>query len=661
MEKYNTKDDKTKEIIKRAIDGHGDKYDYSVTEYINSKTKIKIRCKKHDFIFEKSCYEFTIVKRGCPKCTIENKEALKNKNREKYRDNFIKKAKAIHGDKYDYSKMKYKNKKTKVKIFCNIDQDHGFFLITPENHTGTNKSGCQKCAISRHKKLITLTREQFIEKCIKTHGDKYDYSKTVYKAMREPVNVFCKIHKTEFTQTAYDHCRKTGCPKCNGGVMLTKDVILEKIKDAHGDKYDYSLFKDYKGVNHNIDIICYKHGVFSQRLSRHINEKKSGCPKCVGQNKTTDEVIKEFKSVHGDRYNYSEVKYKCANDKVIIICKIHGKFEQTPCHHYLKKNNCPKCNGMNKTPEEIIKIFRKKHGDKYNYDSINDYDVVRSHTFINIKCLFHGFFKQIVYSHLSGRGCPSCAKTGYSIGQIEWLTFIGFLEKKNIQHMKNGGEYKVKGLRVDGYCKESNEVFEYHGNFFHGCPKIYKSDTINSVTGETMGELYKKTLKKEKMIKDAGYKLRVIWESDWKKIKTKIVLVKRFFMSCHKIKYKSNIIHKTSQITKTDFKKPLIKVHNVKKINKCQLCNKEFTTGSSLNKHIKNKVCTKSKPSPVFYKCEKCDKICRDKYEYTRHTNRKIPCTKSSYTQKSPKKSPKNKTLMFVKSDKLHKLEKSLM
>ena len=100
---------------------------------------------------------------------------------------------------------------------------------------------------------------------------------------------------------------------------------------------------------------------------------------------------------------------------------------------------------------------------------------------------------------------------------IQWLESIMEYESIHIQHALNGGEYKIPGTRykADGYCKETNTIYEFHGDYWHGNPEVYESDIINESTHCTMGELYQKTLIKERNVRELGYNLVIVWEKDF--------------------------------------------------------------------------------------------------------------------------------------------------
>jgi hypothetical protein len=119
------------------------------------------------------------------------------------------------------------------------------------------------------------------------------------------------------------------------------EEFISKSKEIHDDKYDYSKV-EYVNAQTKVCIICPIHGEFWQRPLDHI-KNKSGCPRCVGRNKTTEEFIKKAKEVHGNKYDYSKVEYKGAFTKVCIICPEHGEFWQVPNNH-LNGKGCPYCN-----------------------------------------------------------------------------------------------------------------------------------------------------------------------------------------------------------------------------------------------------------------------------------------------------------------------------
>lgn len=180
--------------------------------------------------------------------------------------------KKIHGNKYDYSKVEYKNNKTKVCIICPI---HGEFWQTPLNHMQYH--GCPKCA----KSGVKPSEEEFIKRCKKIHNNKYDYSKVEYKNSHLKICITCKKHG-DFFQFPYDHLNGCGCPKCANDIKGkyqngNTEKFIEESKKINNNYYDYSKV-EYVNNRIKVCIICPVHGEFWQTPKNHL--KKNGCPKC---------------------------------------------------------------------------------------------------------------------------------------------------------------------------------------------------------------------------------------------------------------------------------------------------------------------------------------------------------------------------------------------
>jgi len=583
----------TEQFIKKAKEVHGDTYDYSKTAYENNLKEVIIICKIHgDFLQLPKTHKRG---NGCIPCGREKTSKAKKSNV----DDFIQKAIKIHGEKYDYSKVDYKKSTENVIIIC---IEHGNFQQTPNGHLGG--AGCRKCSTQRNSDKARKTTEKFIKESIELHGEMYDYSKVEYKNYNENVIILCKEHG-EFEQTPSNHLKGTRCPLCSiikGGLLrrkTTEEFIRECIK-IHGDKYDYSKVQ-YNKASENVIIICKEHGEFLQTPSNHLTGKLC-CPICLKllkgkwNSSNTNEFIEKANKIHGDTYDYSNVIYINAVDYINILCKIHGIFMISPNSH-LNGSGCNKC-GITKraiaqsfTTEEFIQKSNEIHGDTYDYSKV---EYINNHTLVSIICKEHGMFEQTPQGHLSGRNCIKCSnmycpsseewilKANYIHGeiydyskveyvnahkpitiickkhgefkqspnvhlrptgcnrcsgykkhskvQIQWLNFIQSYKKNHIQHAENGGEFTIPETRfkADGYCKETNTIYEFHGDLWHGNPKIFKSDDM-SFFGTTYGELYQKTLEKEKKIKELGFNLVVMWEADWKRIINSINILKNKF------------------------------------------------------------------------------------------------------------------------------------
>ena len=575
--------DKTIEFINKAKEVHGDKYDYSYVEYIKAINKIIIICKKHgNFIQTPNSH---LRGSGCVKCFREKSSIAKKSNT----DEFIEKSIKVHDNKYDYSSVVYISASDKIVIKC---KKHGIFEQTPNSHLCGR--GCDKCKNEDISDRFKSNKQEFENKAINIHGNKYDYSKVEYVNSQTKVIITCKIHG-DFEQIPNSHLQGNGCNKCAGNLITTQDEFINFANQIHQNAYNYSNVK-YINSKTNVLITCKIHGDFEQTPSIHIH-KKAGCYKCAGKLSTNqNEFITIANKIHKNTYDYSKVEYVNSQTKVIITCKIHGDFEQIPNSH-LQGNGCNEC-GKNRskvkrtsTFDEFISKANEIHKNAYDYSNVT---YINSQSKVLITCKIHGDFEQKPSSHLQGsgcnkcgknrskdkqlftlddfisnankihnniydyskvnytganndviiickkhdefkqkpskhinaqQGCPKCAFTNYSKQQIHWLDFISKLLNINIQHAENDGEYIFDNLKADGYCKETNTIYEFHGDFWHGNPKIYNSTDVNKKNSKTFGELYQNTLKKEQLIKDLGYNLVVMWESDWIKLNRSIKIL----------------------------------------------------------------------------------------------------------------------------------------
>lgn len=339
-----------------------------------------------------------------------------------------------------------------------------------------------------------LTTEDFIKKANKVH-QKYDYSLVNYKNSNTKVTIICPEHG-EFQQFPLNHL-KSGCAACNGNKKLTIEDFTKKANLLHNNKFNYSLVK-FKNNDSLIEIVCPSHGLFTQILNKHL--KGYGCNKCNHDNRRTkiEDFIEKSNIIHNNKYDYSLVEYKTTNTKVRIICKEHGIFEKTPKVH-LKGEGCKKCIYI--TKGEFIKKCNLIHNNKYNYQNILYINLGKK---INIICPEHGEFQQRAADHLKGSGCQKCGDR-FGIKENLWLDSLNV----------NQRQIRIGKYIVDGYDPETNTVYEFNGDFWHGNPKIYKNTDINIVNGKTFVELYEKTIIREKYLKNKGYKVISIWESDF--------------------------------------------------------------------------------------------------------------------------------------------------
>jgi hypothetical protein len=242
---------------------------------------------------------------------------------------------------------------------------------------------------------------------------------------------------------------------------ITKtNIFINKAKLIHGNRFDYSI-SNYIGARENIKIICLIHGEFEQRVTNHLNGR--GCPICSGNMvKNNNEIINEFRRIHVNKYDYSQVIYVNNHTKVNIICDIHGLFKQRPNDH-LNGKGCPKCGLISRTLKRketnfgFITKANLLHNSVYIYSQV-DYN--NSGSKVKIICPKHGIFEQTPDNHLKGKGCPICKESKGEKQIREYLlkNDVEFVTQKRFKDCI----YKYT-LPFDFYLPELNTCIEYQG------------------------------------------------------------------------------------------------------------------------------------------------------------------------------------------------------
>lgn len=246
---------KNDEWITEAKNKHGDKYDYSKTQYKNNETNVIITCEKHgDFKQQPGNHLFG---KGCGRCA---------KNRPYTTEEWIIEAKKKHGEKFDYSKVVYIKSNQYITIIC---KDHGQYEQTPRDHLAS-QIGCAKCAGN-----YSYKTKEWIEEARKVHGEKYDYSKVDYTTNEVYITIICKNH--QFQQTPHNHLKGRGCGKCKNKTESKLFTHLNKFfKTEHNVSFDWCkneetgcylpfdfLLKDYNIIieldgPHHFEIVSIK-------------------------------------------------------------------------------------------------------------------------------------------------------------------------------------------------------------------------------------------------------------------------------------------------------------------------------------------------------------------------------------------------------------------
>jgi hypothetical protein len=315
-----------------------------------------------------------------------------------------------------------------------------------------------------------------------------------------------------------------GCKECINYEF--QELTIKKGIEKFGNRFDYTLFK-FTGASSKGIIKCIIHNsTFQVTPNNHIQGLCGGCRECFSDSirKGKEQFITEAKQIHDNKYDYSMVIYTDTDTHVIIICDIHGEFPQTPAKHLIGQG-CYKCRnikiGLSKqlSIEDYIKKCIQQWGDRNDYsESIYN----GCYEPITIRCKRHGYFtlSSASWHYSESLGCRICSRAGYSRVQICWLDYEASKHKIYIQHSLNSNEYRIPNSHylADGYCEQTNTIYEFQGDYFHGNPKIYRSDVINDLCKKTMGELYKTTQVKKEFIISLGYNYVEMWENDWLKM-----------------------------------------------------------------------------------------------------------------------------------------------
>ena len=243
----------------------------------------------------------------------------------------------------------------------------------------------------------------------------------------------------------------------------TQQQFIDISNKIHNNKYDYSKSVYVNSVS-KIIIICKEHGEFLQQANSH--SRGIGCPSCARCKRlTTEEFIRRSNIAHDNKFDYSKSIYKNTDSKVIIICPIHGEFQQNTKHH-MYGVGCSKCSGNNKiTTKEFIKKAKKVHGDTYDYSKVN---YVNNRKKITIICKVHNEFTQTPKNHLH-YGCKKCA---------DLLNYHNYLIRSNIKK-RNSPETIFKTYLLK--CTlPTGETFLKFGNTWNSVIKRYGKSNIMS-------------------------------------------------------------------------------------------------------------------------------------------------------------------------------------
>lgn len=309
------------------------------------------------------------------------------------------------------------------------------------------------------------TLEQFVEDARKVHGDKYCYDHVIYTNNSTKVTILCPEHGP-FSQLPVRHTSgKTGCPRC----------AVEKRKQTNIERYGS----------------CGKKPSLESTIKRQAtNLERYGCKEAF----QSDAIKKK-------RQNALIVKYGVPHAMMSDVVKQKRSINNTQkwgVKAYKQKHMMAALSLLD-DPVWLINEYVTKM--KNAYQIADELGVERTTVLNRLKCYNIGIRPSSPYSQ-------KC---------VAWLEQIMENEHINIKHAANGGEYRLPGtnIRVDGFCAETNTVYEFYGDYWHGNPAVFNPALFNTQKNKTMEELYNATIDREQHIRSLGYNLIVIWERDF--------------------------------------------------------------------------------------------------------------------------------------------------
>ena len=461
---------KKDEVLKRLKSVHGDALRFQINEYENIRQKITVSCQLHGKFQSSIGNLFT--GRGCLKCSL----AKTAHSRRLSNDDWIKKAKAVHGNRYNYKDTCYDGANNKLTIIC---RQHGPFEIRASNHIN-KKQGCRKCvqpnaSWASTKRKPRVSPEKFLERFFLAHPTKkLRVDIATYENMNSQVRVKC-IEHGNFAAKPSNLVRGSGCPKCahnsnSESRRLPLNDFIKRCSSLYNDAYEYD-YVEYKNLHEYILVECPQHGIWSVIAANHLHGK-SGCPSCQKLKQTEKlqkytrlsdgEFFSRCEQMHGKTYDYKKSDFQGVMQIMRIGCPKHGWFEQRAGAHMSGKG-CPSCgreianSKLTSSNEYLLAKFEEIHGTRYKYSLDKN---TKYATKIIIECEQHGIFKQQVRSHLQGKGCPKC-----SLSKGENAVAL-FLERNGIEFEIEFAVPKAGGgnpMRFDFIIPSQKILIEFDG------------------------------------------------------------------------------------------------------------------------------------------------------------------------------------------------------
>lgn len=325
---------KTADVIKESRMSHDLKYDYSETIYTKAKEKFKVICPKHG-AWQTTYQSHVLMGHGCQRCGTQRQAPDLEEIKEKFRSK--------HGEFYDYDKVVWNNSDgpgwhQNIIIGCPI---HGEFKQKPAVHYYQG-AGCTKCKGIKSSEKQRKKQDVYLQQIKNRHGNRYDYSKTIYTGDQKNINIKCRVHGP-FTQRADHHLKGRGCPKCHHDRLAIEfaynfDQFKERANQTHNNRFKYNQ-ESWIGYNDDIIVVCPEHGKFSINAKYHANG--SGCPTCNTSRlgRSLEKVLIDFEISYEKEKKFNSCRNIHALPFDYYLPDYHVLIECDGEQHYVARKN----------------------------------------------------------------------------------------------------------------------------------------------------------------------------------------------------------------------------------------------------------------------------------------------------------------------------------
>ena len=327
-------------FLARCVEIHGDTYDYSHAVYAGMQEKVRIVCSEHGE-FQQAPVSHIHQKAGCPMCY-----AKRIGRASKYSQEDVVRRLHERHPHYDFSRFEYRGSTHKSVVVC---PTHGEFVSHYESLISGH--GCPTCG--RESSVATRRRsagDVLIQMKNMFPDLDFPHINKDFTNVTDPIRCVCPKHG-EFKKAPHKMLSGAqGCPECGkersiSSRILSRDEVIRRFRDAHGDTYDYSKV-EYTTIDKPVTITCHEHGDFQQVPQGHMTG--AGCflcslkvkPQC--QPKPFSHFLERAIEAHGDTYTYDERSYSGMSGTIRITCKIHGTFTKS-CFDHIYGGGCPSC------------------------------------------------------------------------------------------------------------------------------------------------------------------------------------------------------------------------------------------------------------------------------------------------------------------------------